>query len=362
MNLEFFVKDKRITRKGLQSVVADTSGHYTFSISFDEEWDGLVKLVVFRNGSDTAQLIYTGQTWLPDSVSGRGDLYVACHGYQSLEDRTAVVRTVRMSRPVRIASAGPMAGDEPEIYTPTLLEQILAKIQQSEEAAKALMTLRTQLLAMLENGELHGVDGRSFVLQGRYDTLSQRCQAHPVGKAGEAWAVGSEEQNQIYFWSEQGQAWQSIGSLRGPEGPAGQTPRIGENGNWWVGTKDTGIAAQVSSVGWEAVTGKPAFFSGSYSDLTDKPSLFSGSYNDLNDVPTEFPPAAHSAAKVTSGTFEAARIPTLAASKISEGTLAGQVAANANGQAPGTSLVRNTKLVAEEETPTVNGEIFWVYG
>jgi len=345
MNLEFFVKDKRITRKGLQSVVANTSGHYTFSITFDKEWDGLVKLVVFRNGKDTAQLIYTGQTWLPDNVSGRGDLYVACHGYKSLEDRTAVVRTVRMSRPVRIASAGPMAGDAPEIYSPTLLEQILTKLQQAEHAILSLTALRDRIAAMLENGELRGADGRAFVLRGRCDSLAQLRGAHPTGMPGDAWVVGSPLQNSIYFWSEQVQDWEPIGSLRGPEGPAGVSPHIGENGNWWVGSADTGVAAQ-PAVSWESLSDKPALFSGSYHDLSDKPSLFSGSYNDLSDVPTSFTPAAHSHA----------------ASKVTAGTFAGQVVANASGQAPGTSLLRNSKLVATEETPTVNGEIFWVYG
>ena len=91
-------------------------------------------------------------------------------------------------------------------------------------------------------------------------------------------------------------------------------------------------------------------------------SNFSGNYEDLSDVPSEFPPADHDAAKVTSGTFAAARIPTLAASKIGAGTLAGQVVANSSGQAPGTSLLRNSKIVAAEATPTVNGEIFWVRG
>ena len=49
------------------------------------------------------------------------------------------------------------------------------------------------------------------------------------------------------------------------------------------------------------------------------------------------------------------------ASKISAGTFAGQVVANSNAQTPGTSLLRNSKLVSAEETPTVNGEICWVY-
>ena len=52
---------------------------------------------------------------------------------------------------------------------------------------------------------------------------------------------------------------------------------------------------------------------------------------------------------------------TQSASKISAGTFAGQVVANASGQTPGTMLLRNSKLVSAEETPTVNGEICWVY-
>src|SRR5690625_3564091 len=50
----------------------------------------------------------------------------------------------------------------------------------------------------------------------------------------------------------------------------------------------------------------------------DDGDAFSGSYNDLTDVPSEFPPAdhTHSASDITSGTFAAARIPSLSQSKI----------------------------------------------
>lgn len=50
-----------------------------------------------------------------------------------------------------------------------------------------------------------------------------------------------------------------------------------------------------------------------------------------------------------------------AASTITAGTFAGQVGANSSGQAPGTSLLRNSKLVSAETNPTVNGEICWTY-
>lgn len=45
------------------------------------------------------------------------------------------------------------------------------------------------------------------------------------------------------------------------------------------------------------------------------------------------------------------------------GTFTGIVKAAGEGyQAPGTSLLRNTKLVSSDTTPTVNGEINWTYG
>ena len=50
-----------------------------------------------------------------------------------------------------------------------------------------------------------------------------------------------------------------------------------------------------------------------------------------------------------------------AASQITKGTFAGQVIAQSSTQAPATSLLRNSKLVSSETTPTVNGEIFWMY-
>lgn len=67
-------------------------------------------------------------------------------------------------------------------------------------------------------------------------------------------------------------------------------------------------------------------------------SNFSGNYNDLSNKPTSY-----------------------AASMISAGTFAGQVVANASGQTPGTSLLRNSKLVSADTTPTNEGEICWTY-
>ena len=51
----------------------------------------------------------------------------------------------------------------------------------------------------------------------------------------------------------------------------------------------------------------------------------------------------------------------IAASVISAGTFAGEVVAKSDAQTPGTSLLRNSKLVSADTDPTVNGEICWTY-
>lgn len=73
----------------------------------------------------------------------------------------------------------------------------------------------------------------------------------------------------------------------------------------------------------------------------------------------------HAAGDITSGTFAAARIPNLAASKINAGTLNGQVLANVSATATiGTAQLRNIK--AQTSDPGVGsslttGQILLVY-
>jgi hypothetical protein len=60
-----------------------------------------------------------------------------------------------------------------------------------------------------------------------------------VGSEGDAWAVGSAEDNDVYLWDVDAQAWRNIGSLQGPPGPAGPAGKDGE------GVPTGGAAGQV---------------------------------------------------------------------------------------------------------------------
>ncbi len=66
-----------------------------------------------------------------------------------------------------------------------------------------------------------GADGRSFVIQARFDSLHELQTKHPVGVVGQAFAVGSAANNHIYIWSDVTATWDNIGQLQGPMGPQG---------------------------------------------------------------------------------------------------------------------------------------------
>ena len=107
-----------------------------------------------------------------------------------------------------------------------------------------------------------GADGDSYTVKGLYATLSALQAAHPAGSAGDAWFVGTADSNVVYQWDVDKAAWVNVGALKGPKGEPGAdgapgtdgapgvpgadgvTPHIGDNGNWFIGSTDTGTAAQ----------------------------------------------------------------------------------------------------------------------
>ena len=75
-----------------------------------------------------------------------------------------------------------------------------------------------------------GKDGTSFTVKGLFASLDALKQAHPTGAAGDAYAVGTEQDNTVYLWSVDQNQWVSIGKLQGPRGPQGPQGAPGERG------------------------------------------------------------------------------------------------------------------------------------
>lgn len=69
-----------------------------------------------------------------------------------------------------------------------------------------------------------GADGTSVTILGHYDTYAELTAAHPTGSAGDSYMVGSD----LYVWN--GSAWENVGQIQGPQGPAGPQGETGPKG------------------------------------------------------------------------------------------------------------------------------------
>ena len=76
-----------------------------------------------------------------------------------------------------------------------------------------------------------GDSGDSYTVKGLYTTLSSLQSAHPTGSAGDAWFVGTSENNVVYQWDVDRSAWVNVGALKGPKGDAGLQGPKGDAGS-----------------------------------------------------------------------------------------------------------------------------------
>lgn len=82
-----------------------------------------------------------------------------------------------------------------------------------------------------------GQDGASYTVKGLYATLSALQEAHPTGRAGDAWFVGTADSNVVYQWDVDKSSWVNVGALKGPkgdtgpQGPKGDTGATGQKGD-----------------------------------------------------------------------------------------------------------------------------------
>lgn len=99
-----------------------------------------------------------------------------------------------------------------------------------------------------------GEDGRSFSVKGLYATLAALQNAHPTGAAGDAYAVGTADDNTIYIWSVDTSSWTDIGPIMGPQGLQGPTGETGPQGPQGI-QGETGPAGPQGPQGEQGIQG-----------------------------------------------------------------------------------------------------------
>ena len=134
----------------------------------------------------------------------------------------------------------------------------------------------------------------------------------------------------------------------GPQGPAGADGAPGATGP--AGRGITGVSYSSATNLWTIT------YSDGSSDQVTGPA-----------IPTQLSQLTEDSSHRTvtdtekSG-WNTAKTQAAAAMPKTGGTFTGPIKGGNSYQAPGLSLLRNSKLVSADATPTVNGEIFWTYG
>ena len=174
-----------------------------------------------------------------------------------------------------------------------------------------------------------GATGSSFRVLDYYASLSALQSAVPYPAVGDAYGIGTGEPYDIYIYGETS-GWVNNGPVQGVKGEQG------ERGEAF--TYEDFTAEQLAALkGDKGDTGSPGA-PGSNATINGVTALTISGNNGVS-------------ASQSGGTLN------LSVS----GTLGGQVVANSSAQTPGTSLLRNSKLVSSDTTPAVNGEIYWTY-
>lgn len=70
----------------------------------------------------------------------------------------------------------------------------------------------------------------NFTVLDRFETYDELIAKHPTGEAGQAFAVGTVDDNVVYIWGIDTKSWVNIGPVQGAQGPTGATGDHGKDG------------------------------------------------------------------------------------------------------------------------------------
>lgn len=110
---------------------------------------------------------------------------------------------------------------DPEGLVPSM-DALLSMISVMEAATKDAQDAAAQAQEAAQSA--------NFTVLGQYDTIELLEAAHPTGKAGDAYAIGTQAPYIVYIWDVDKGKWRGIGQLQGAQGPTGATGATGADG------------------------------------------------------------------------------------------------------------------------------------
>jgi len=191
---------------------------------FDEEWDDLTKTAVFRQCDITKDVVLIGNTaaTIPWEVLALEGLPIEIGVYGANTDGSVVIPTVWVeTRPIQ-GGADP-SGDESTAPTLPVWSQIAGDVNDNTEAIESMKL---------------AVDGCV-----RYRGAMYGLVAYQLADKRQSDVFYCVDSGKEGFYIFNGERWEPLKGATA-QGANGITPHIGDNGNWFIGDTDTGVAAK----------------------------------------------------------------------------------------------------------------------
>lgn len=203
----------RVFKKEL--ITSDSVQVFQVQFTFDDEWQGYAKTVVFSAGPNKRSVVLANDTdpcTIPWEVLQTPcfELFV---GVRGTNDSGDVLPTIWCNLGP-IAPGVTMGEEGQQPPTPGVYDQILEVAQNAVDIAQSV---------------------RDDADEGKFDG-----EPGPQGEPGVTPHIGA---NNHWFIGDTDTGIVAEGQ-DGTDGTNGITPRIGENGNWFIGEQDTGVHAQ----------------------------------------------------------------------------------------------------------------------
>lgn len=255
------VRNRKIHVKRPDTVIQNGVQVDWLNLDMDDEWQDMESIVCvfvlhYTQDSTTTTTIVEKEVqkemlhtfgepvmvpW--ECLEHTGMLSVNCTGYVNNSDGEAVqvMTTAYPDSYWEVVQNGPTSGEETLEPTPTLYDQIVAAAGAANTAAQEAIEAKNELLQDKESGIFDGKDGKSTTV-----TVGSTSTGAP-GSSARVLASGDKENLVLDFVIPRGQqgpqGYPGIGRP-GPAGKDGDTPYIGQNGNWFIRANDTGVQAE----------------------------------------------------------------------------------------------------------------------
>ena len=109
------------------------------------------------------------------------------------------------------------------------IENVIPSIADIVAQYKRMQEVTTQTEAARDQAISASLQAARFKVLDLYATYDAMIAAHPTGEAGQAYAVGTEDDNVVYIWGVDVLAWVCVGSLKGETGPRGKDANLSDN-------------------------------------------------------------------------------------------------------------------------------------